>query len=55
MTAVLVVDDAPALAASCAQALAEAGYAARAATSVGAAFIELADALRLRGLTGVAR
>ena len=44
MTAVLVIDDAPTLAASCAQALADAGYEARAATSVDAALVELVDA-----------
>lgn len=41
---VLVIDDAPTLAASCAQALADAGYEARAATSVDAALVELVDA-----------
>ena len=44
MRSVLVIDDAPTLAASCAQALADAGYEARAATSVDAALVELADA-----------
>ena len=44
MRSVLVIDDAPTLAASCAQALADAGYEARAATSVDAALVELVDA-----------
>ena len=42
VTAVLIIDDAPAVAASCAQALADAGHSVRAVTSVDDALVELA-------------